>query len=115
VQIQTVLSTAAIVLSSTSLAWQVWTWSRTGPRVTAEVRFGNGTYPSITVRNHGRAAMTVDSVRLHETRFYGTQPGHGLPDHMPQLAGPDLPHRLESLSSATWVYPVEGIRPAECG
>src|SRR4051794_23543073 len=100
---QLAIALAALLLSLASLSWQVWTWRQSRHRV-AVTRTGN----YVTVRNLGRSAVNVDSVQFIDTDQIACPEtkmrGHESLVFTPYLLehGPQLPHRLEPQSSATW-------------
>lgn len=100
---QLAIALAALALSIASLIWQVWTWQRSRHRVVI-TRTGD----HVTVRNLGRSAVNVDSVQFIDADHI-VWPETNIRGHKqfvvrPYLfeRGPQLPHRLEPQSSATW-------------
>lgn len=102
----TALSVIAIVISSTSLGWQVWSWSRTGHAVIVSTTHA---YPvqaghfetddrmlCVTAHNKGRTAVQVTHWCLEAPDGQTLIPLPPLPVSAP------LPYRLEGLSRADW-------------
>jgi len=110
-----ILSSLALVLSMASLAWQGWTWVRSGPVLRVELSNfltdaasvpGEGlrNFLQVTVINRGRAATTIvawgierpggsSMVAVHSERFSDR-----------------LPARVEPHASLTVFTPAESVR-----
>lgn len=112
-----VLSILGVVLAGLSLAWQVWTWRGSGPRVVVKSHnvfptFGSRMgdwHVSVEAINRGRAPATIQGW------------GFELPDgsdfvdlRPPQWATP-LPHRLEQSAAASWVMNAAELKHASSG
>jgi len=60
-----VLALVGVVISSISLAWQIYNFVLSGPRIAVELGFrpiGDGTFFNVKVRNRGRGPSTVVAV-----------------------------------------------------
>lgn len=108
------LSIIAIVLSLLSLAWQTWTWSRSGPVLRVEsaaiiTDAGNlvgeaELFIQVRVSNRGRSAATITGWGIEA-------PGGGSLFQLRPLGfSTKLPARVESHSDASFYMPVDGIR-----
>ncbi len=91
-----ILATIAIVMSGISLSWQAVTWVRSGPVVTVAGDWDSSGNPGFTVRNRGRAPVTVNEWGLRHGQIRIRLP-EGL-----VRESPPLPHRLDQGASATW-------------
>jgi hypothetical protein len=109
------LSSLALVLSLASLAWQSWTWLRSGPVLRVELSDfltdaasgpGEGLhyFLQVTVINRGRAATTIDA--------WGIEPPHGstlVAVHSARFST-RLPARVEPHASLAMFMPADTVR-----
>lgn len=125
-----IIAVLGLALSVASLTWQAATFVLSGSRVRADLKHGAanaagaltgppGSSPlmslvaqgfteevlGIEVRNLGRLAATVDRVQA-------ALAGGMKLDLLHDVAGPQLPHRLEPQSAASWFMPAAPIRRA---
>ncbi|MFS0703264.1 hypothetical protein AB6N23_01955 [Cellulomonas sp. 179-A 9B4 NHS] len=100
------MSYAALLLSAGSLLVAALAYRAGGPRLrlhsyriadSAPTPFPRGVPVELTVVNSGRAAVTIEG--FHVTHPEGRRPLA----HVRDAHGPDLPHRLDAHSSATWI------------
>jgi hypothetical protein len=94
-----------------ALAWQVVTWTLSGPVVTVEASQGFPTYGPevgdpvtiVTATNSGRAPVTVNS--------WGLQfpDGQTMVVTQPFPGSASLPHRLEPGSSGQWMIDTKAV------
>lgn len=105
------LSIIALVLSVVALAWQAWTWLRSGPVIKVTVSQTLPLYPnhagdwhtSVAAVNSGRAATTITSFGFE------TADGRTLYTSSPAAWSDRLPHRLEPHSSASRHAPTDEL------
>lgn len=92
------------VTGVTALLWQVITWWRSGPRVTAEVDWSgitpDGARFRVTARNLGRSAITVTSITAvnPQTNFNILQGS--------RFNKTNMPFRLEGGGAESWDLPI---------
>jgi hypothetical protein len=100
-----VLSIVGVVLAVASLGWQAWTWRRSGPRVVVTTANAFPVYSgrtgewhiAVKATNTGRSPITIDGWGFElpdKSDIVLTQP-------VPWL--PQLPHRLDSYTEASWM------------
>jgi hypothetical protein len=126
-----ILAIVGTVTGGGSLAWNVWSFYLSGPRVTVEleagrmgpagvltypfkanlVRFRSDEYPVallvVTASNSGRLpiAVTKWAIHLGEATFFLPDPPNS----------PALPHVLGVGETASWYMPVHEVRAARAG
>jgi hypothetical protein len=112
-RIESVLSVIAIVLSMTSLGWQVASWKRSGPvvKVTAQqalITSGPEAdwHTDVTARNTGRAPITVTGWGLRFPDGQTIVMMRNLPISAP------LPYRLEAGAASSWYIGTDDLRGA---
>ena len=101
---ETVLAVIAILLSLTSLIWQVLSWKLASPRLSTTPRFvvtseGDIAQIELTVTNKGRAAIDILRVDLRFDRPFGFD----LTSYLAE-GSPGLPYRLSDNSSVTFAF-----------
>lgn len=107
-----VMSILAVVLSAVSIAWQAWSWRRSGPvlRVTAAASVVGTSdddvehFVSVTVANTGRAAATV------EGWGFNLRNGGDYVVLRPPPFSARVPTRIEPHASATFFVGADGLR-----
>lgn len=98
------ISIAALAIAGFSLAWQIWSWARSGPRVKVSVVYSSPVLDGYVGKSHvvvqasntGRAATTVEG--------FGFEVPGGFSFVVPEPAtwSAKLPYRLEPHASAAW-------------
>lgn len=128
VAIKDLIPVLALCLSVISLAWQTWSWKSSGPKVTLEVLPGRKTvfsfsgepteaqrqhnekerrwkgYFFVKVRNHGRAATTIEDIRIGFKRGAAVDIA---PHVVQERSSETMPFRLDAAASGQWFFSLD--------
>ncbi|MEU8639103.1 hypothetical protein AB0C38_43510 [Amycolatopsis sp. NPDC048633] len=93
-----VVAWLALLVSTTTLAWQIVSWRRSGAHITVNgsvVDDGERTVLRVHIVNHGRYPATVTELGYYSSDTQRRPRGRDVLNRMSDVAGGQLPLRLE--------------------